>query len=64
MRTTGDLGGPIALAGYMQRDLVEQRRWISKQEYLDGLALALKKAPEPIVILIAGAAGIATTNLR
>src|SRR5438045_1744582 len=24
-------GGPIALAGYMQRDLVEERRWISKQ---------------------------------
>jgi len=23
-------GGPIALAGYMQRDLVEDRRWISK----------------------------------
>jgi chromate transporter len=22
-------GGPIALAGYMQRDLVEQRRWVS-----------------------------------
>ncbi len=25
-------GGPIALAGYMQRDLVERRRWISKQD--------------------------------
>ena len=33
-------GGPIALAGYMQRDLVEKRRWISKEDYLDGLALA------------------------
>src|SRR3979490_2185992 len=33
-------GGPIALAGYMQRDLVEDRHWISKQDYLEGLALA------------------------
>src|SRR5882672_11185374 len=37
---TFGFGGPIALAGYMQRDLVEQRRWISKQDYLEGLALA------------------------
>ena len=33
-------GGPIALAGFMQRDLVDDRRWISRQDYLDGLALA------------------------
>ena len=33
-------GGPIALAGRMQQDLVENRRWISKQDYLEGLALA------------------------
>jgi chromate transporter len=29
-------GGPIALAGYMQRDLVEERRWISKDDYVEG----------------------------
>lgn len=29
-------GGPIALAGYMQRDLVP-RGWITQQEYLEGL---------------------------
>lgn len=40
-------GGPIALAGYMQRDLVEQRRWISKQDYVEGLALA-QLAPGPL----------------
>jgi chromate transporter len=34
------VGGPIALASYMQRDLVERRRWISKQDYVRGLALA------------------------
>src|SRR5256885_13502577 len=33
-------GGPIALVGYMQRDLVEQRQWFTEQEYRQGLALA------------------------
>src|SRR5436309_6802862 len=37
---TVGFGGPIALAGHMQQDLVEQRRWISKEEYVEGLALA------------------------
>jgi chromate transporter len=37
---TVGFGGPIALAGYMQRDLVEHRRWISEQDYKEGLALA------------------------
>src|SRR4029450_4138174 len=40
-------GGPIALAGYMQRDLVERRKWISKQDYVEGLALA-QLAPGPL----------------
>src|SRR5438552_2311172 len=33
-------GGPVALIGYMHRDLVEERRWITEEEYKDGLALA------------------------
>ena len=33
-------GGPIALAGHMEQDLVEQRGWISAQEYKEGLALS------------------------
>jgi len=33
-------GGPVALVGYMHRDLVEQRRWISEAEYKEGLTLA------------------------
>lgn len=45
-------GGPIALAGYMQKDLVEQKRWIAKQEYLDGLALA-QLAPGPLAAQLA-----------
>ena len=26
-------GGPVALVGYMHRDLVEQRQWISEADY-------------------------------
>lgn len=37
---TFGFGGPIALAGYMQKDLVEERRWFSKQDYLEGLAFS------------------------
>src|SRR4051794_6346507 len=45
-------GGPIALAGYMQRDLVERRRWVSKQDYVEGLALA-QLAPGPLAAQLA-----------
>ena len=31
-------GGPVALVGYMQRDLVEERKWISPEDYKEGLA--------------------------
>jgi chromate transporter len=33
-------GGPVALVGYMRRDLVEARKWISDEDYDVGLALA------------------------
>jgi chromate transporter len=45
-------GGPIALTGYMQRDLVEHRRWISKDDYVQGLALA-QLAPGPLAAQLA-----------
>src|SRR5712672_4271122 len=45
-------GGPIALAGYMQRDLVERRRWIYRQDYVEGLALA-QLAPGPLAAQLA-----------
>lgn len=32
-------GGPLALVGYMHRDLVENRKWISEEEYKESLAL-------------------------
>src|SRR5947208_2109701 len=45
-------GGPIALVGYMQRDLVERRRWITKRDYVEGLALA-QLAPGPLAAQLA-----------
>ena len=33
---TFGLGGPIALVGYMQRDIVEGRRYFSKRDYVEG----------------------------
>jgi chromate transporter len=49
---TVGFGGPIALTGYMQRDLVERRGWISKQDYVEGLALA-QLAPGPLAAQLA-----------
>ncbi|TPG34790.1 chromate transporter [Flavobacterium pectinovorum] len=40
-------GGPVALVGYMHKDLVEDRQWISEEEYREGLALA-QLAPGPL----------------
>jgi chromate transporter len=45
-------GGPIALAGYMQQDLVDKRGWISKEDYVQGLALA-QLAPGPLAAQLA-----------
>src|SRR5450755_1697704 len=45
-------GGPIALAGYMQRDLVETRGWIEKKDYDEGLALA-QLSPGPLAAQLA-----------
>ena len=40
-------GGPVALVGYMHRDLVERRAWITDADYREGLALA-QLAPGPM----------------
>src|SRR5438552_8830100 len=45
-------GGPVALVGYMQRDLVEQRGWISGADYKEGLALA-QLCPGPLAAQLA-----------
>lgn len=40
-------GGPVALVNYMHRDLVEDKKWISEDEYKEGLALS-QLAPGPM----------------
>lgn len=49
---TFGFGGPIALAGYMQRDLVEERHWVSKSDYLEGLAFS-QLSPGPLAAQLA-----------
>jgi chromate transporter len=44
---TWGFGGPIATVGYMQRDLVEQRRWLGRGEFLNGVALG-QTMPGPL----------------
>ncbi|HXR56843.1 MAG TPA: chromate transporter [Casimicrobiaceae bacterium] len=45
-------GGPVALVGYMYRDLVESRRWISEEDYKEGLTLA-QLMPGPLAAQLA-----------
>jgi chromate transporter len=45
-------GGPVALVGYMQRDLVERRAWFTEGEFADGLALA-QVSPGPLAAQLA-----------
>jgi chromate transporter len=49
---TFGFGGPIVLAGHMQCGLVEERGWISHQDYVEGLALA-QLAPGPLAAQLA-----------
>src|SRR5438445_1111203 len=50
-------GGPIALVGYMQRDLVENRKWVSKQDYFEGLAFS-QLCPGPLAAQLAKYLGL------
>jgi len=49
---TWGFGGPVALAGYMYRDLVEKRQWITDADYKEGLALA-QLMPGPLAAQLA-----------
>ncbi|TMK80983.1 MAG: chromate efflux transporter [Actinobacteria bacterium] len=49
---TWGFGGPIATVGYMQRDLVEQRAWVSRRDFLDGVALG-QTMPGPLAAQVA-----------
>jgi len=44
---TWGFGGPVALVGYMHRDLVDDKQWLTEEEYREGLALA-QLAPGPL----------------
>jgi chromate transporter len=45
-------GGPVALVGYMHRDLVEDRKWITESEYKEGVTLA-QLMPGPLAAQLA-----------
>ena len=45
-------GGPVALVGYMHRDLVERRRWISEADFKEGLTLS-QLMPGPLAAQLA-----------
>lgn len=45
-------GGPVALVGYMYRDLVERRQWISEADYKEGMTLA-QLMPGPLAAQLA-----------
>lgn len=45
-------GGPIALAGKMQKDLVEERGWVASQDYFEGLAFS-QLSPGPLAAQLA-----------
>ncbi len=49
---TVGFGGPIALVGYMEKDLVTARGWLSKEEFVRGLALS-QLAPGPLAAQLA-----------
>jgi chromate transporter len=49
---TWGFGGPVALVGYMHRDLVERRKWLTEAEYKEGLTLA-QIMPGPLAAQLA-----------
>ncbi len=49
---TVGFGGPVALVGYMHRDLVEQKKWISEAEFKEGMTLA-QLMPGPLAAQLA-----------
>ena len=53
---TVGFGGPVALVGFMHRDLVEQRHWITEDTYKLSLALA-QIMPGPLAAQVAIAIG-------
>jgi chromate transporter len=49
---TWGFGGPVALVGFMYRDLVERRRWLTEGDYKEGMAIA-QLMPGPLAAQLA-----------
>lgn len=45
-------GGPVALAGYMHKDLVDTRKWFTDEDYKEGITLA-QLMPGPMATQLA-----------
>jgi chromate transporter len=60
---TVGFGGPVALVGYMYRDLVETRKWISEADYKEGLTLA-QLMPGPLAAQLAMYLGYVDYRIR
>src|SRR6266852_8941169 len=52
-------GGPVALCGQMEKELVQERRWLSRDEMRDGIAVC-QSLPGPLAIQV----GIFVSYLR
>src|SRR6267378_8413798 len=48
---TVGFGGPIALASRMESELVQERGWIQRGDYLEGLAFA-QLSPGPLAMYL------------
>jgi chromate transporter len=52
-------GGPVALCGQMEKELVEERKWVTKEELREGIAVC-QSMPGPLAIQV----GIYVSYLR
>src|SRR5581483_6412342 len=52
-------GGPVALCGQMERELVQQKHWLTQEEMRDAIAVS-QSLPGPLAIQV----GIFVAHLR
>lgn len=52
-------GGPVALCGQMEKELVEERKWLTREEMREGIAVC-QSLPGPLAIQV----GIFVSYLR
>ena len=45
-------GGPVALVGQMEREMVGERKWLTKEEMREGIAVC-QSLPGPLAIQVA-----------